>query len=357
MGEPHILKSATDVELPDIGKMLQDRFSELESDGGFYRRIGKSNIIVVISDEDELERHKGAIYSIAENCPSRFFLVFADQDAVDTKATVSVLCFEQSDEAYSCSEFVQLHTPREELARIKSVVLSNSSPGDRTILCLLDRAINSESAEMFLEMSDEVIVDSASFASGIALLSDLSLDGETDVIDLNWLRLSPWREQIRLVFDQGSFAEALTKIDSITIAGGKDTVGSSVFSLAGWLVSRMEMKVNSFGSRGFECETLTGSTLTIQIEPGSQAGLASIRFESQSEDGETYYLEVSRDTVLHTTSNIEPDYHVSRTLESEDENDLLIRYFAVGDSITNYQPALEMGLELRQLWSSFTGAE
>jgi len=58
------------------------------------------------------------------------------------------------------------------------------------------------------------------------------------VIDLAWLRTTPWRERLAASFDLPSRLEALRHINELNIRH-RDGSSASALLLAGWLASRL----------------------------------------------------------------------------------------------------------------------
>lgn len=106
--------------------------------------------------------------------------------------------------------------------------------------------------------------------------------GSAYVVDLAWLRTTPWRERLAASFDPPARREALGTLDGLTIRHQKTSKASALL-LAGWLSSRMAWdirplrSVNGSGLRG-RAYTAGSRYVDIRLEPYEQdvPGLAGV---------------------------------------------------------------------------------
>ena len=98
-------------------------------------------------------------------------------------------------------------------------------------------------ADVILLDSDDVLEPSA------ALIRSLDLLRSGYVVDLAWLRTTPWRERLAASFDPPTRRAALGRIDGIAIRH-RPSSASSALLLAGWLTSRLQWEPAPFSSRG-----------------------------------------------------------------------------------------------------------
>jgi glucose-6-phosphate dehydrogenase assembly protein OpcA len=100
-----------------------------------------------------------------------------------------------------------------------------------------------EGVEALLGMIDVILVDSDDLANADGPNAGLRRAEElTDavyVVDLAWLRTTPWRERVAASFDAPADRAALADVDRITVRHNADSVVSALL-LSGWLSSRLD---------------------------------------------------------------------------------------------------------------------
>jgi glucose-6-phosphate dehydrogenase assembly protein OpcA len=96
-----------------------------------------------------------------------------------------------------------------------------------------------EAVDALLHLSQVMLVDSINepdAASAVARARELAR--EAYVVDLAWLRGTPWRERVASTFDPPQWREELRRIDSVKVRHRPDSVVAGVL-LCGWLASRL----------------------------------------------------------------------------------------------------------------------
>jgi glucose-6-phosphate dehydrogenase assembly protein OpcA len=96
-----------------------------------------------------------------------------------------------------------------------------------------------EAVKALLPMTDVMLVDSDSLldpADAFAHASELIASAY--VVDLAWLRTTPWRERLAASFDPARRRAALNRIAAVTVRHRAASVASALL-LVGWLASRL----------------------------------------------------------------------------------------------------------------------
>jgi glucose-6-phosphate dehydrogenase assembly protein OpcA len=207
------------------------------------------------------------------------------------------------------------------------------------------------------EVSDVVIIDSAGFRdpiSGLGLVARVAYDGSRNfgLADLNWSRLTPWRDMTAEFFDDPVRLAWLPRIRRVEVSFGAEDPGSGkdyhagspagrALLFVGWLAARLgwaaagewEQTGDSLGVRlrprtpGGTAD-VSGETPDVQValrrgqDPcGPLGGLVSVTLEIQPEvkDAPSALL-----SVVHS-----PDGCVCAVRVSEGDSDVLIRTFDV----------------------------
>ena len=101
------------------------------------------------------------------------------------------------------------------------------------------------------QMAQVVLVDTLSDDVGQALDRVHALLDDLYVVDLSWLRSSPWRERVAATFDPRAMREELRRITAVTIRHRQDSLAPAAL-FAGWLASRLRWKPGALLRRGDE---------------------------------------------------------------------------------------------------------
>jgi glucose-6-phosphate dehydrogenase assembly protein OpcA len=145
-----------------------------------------------------------------------------------------------------------------------------------------------EAVDSLLPLAQIVLLDSVDEPEpedGIRRARELSKD--VYVVDLAWLRGTPWRERIAATFDPDPLRPDLRTISSVTVRHHPDSAAAALL-LVGWLASRLDWRVSPLmGRRG----ALEGSAharrqdVRIRLEPDPSLlvrGLAGLTLETAS---------------------------------------------------------------------------
>jgi glucose-6-phosphate dehydrogenase assembly protein OpcA len=106
------------------------------------------------------------------------------------------------------------------------------------------------------------------------------LTGSAYVVDLAWLRSTPWRERVAATFDPPPMRRALGAIDKVVVRHRTDSTAAAAL-FCGWLASRLGWRPESLGRRG---DQLTGHVrarrgeVAIELHPKDMGapGLAGV---------------------------------------------------------------------------------
>jgi glucose-6-phosphate dehydrogenase assembly protein OpcA len=96
-----------------------------------------------------------------------------------------------------------------------------------------------EAVDALLHLSQVILVDSVNeFDAGSAVARARELSQDAYVVDLAWLRSTPWRERVASTFDPPQWRQELGRIDSVTVHHDPaSTVAGLLF--CGWLAARL----------------------------------------------------------------------------------------------------------------------
>ena len=137
-------------------------------------------------------------------------------------------------------EWVELDLGEDALARIDTIL-------DPLLVSELQTVLWSphsrdDAVEALLDMIDVILIDTDDAANfdgpGAALRRSWELQDRTYVVDLAWLRTTPWRERLAAAFDDPSRHSELPALASVAVRHNPGSLTSALL-LAGWLASRL----------------------------------------------------------------------------------------------------------------------
>jgi glucose-6-phosphate dehydrogenase assembly protein OpcA len=155
---------------------------------------------------------------------------------------------------------------------------------------------HSEGVDALRRLAQIVLLDSQdqpTVGGGLARSADLAQNAY--IVDLAWLRSTPWRERIAAAFDPEAERAQLSSIAAVTVRHREDSLAAAVL-FCGWLSSRLGWKPESLAHTG---GTYTGharakrSEVKIRLETANQhaPGLAGVTIETAA--GEAISLDRS----------------------------------------------------------------
>jgi glucose-6-phosphate dehydrogenase assembly protein OpcA len=144
-----------------------------------------------------------------------------------------------------------------------------------------------EAIDSLRRLAQIVLVDTQDepdVASSLARVEDLSQHAY--VVDLAWLRSTPWRERVAAAFDPPHLRSALAGVSAVTVRHREDSLAAALL-FCGWLSSRLGWKPGTLAQSG---RYLVGRArarrqeVRIQLDPIHQnaPGLAGVTIETAS---------------------------------------------------------------------------
>lgn len=145
----------------------------------------------------------------------------------------------------------------------------------------------SEAVDSLRRLAQIVLIDSQDepdVESALTRADDLS--GDTYVVDLAWLRSTPWRERIAAAFDSPRRRPDLAKIAAVTVRHREDSLASGLL-FCGWLASRLGWEPGQLSQArgrwsGHAHTRRQDIKLTLQPVDMSSPGLAGVTIELAS---------------------------------------------------------------------------
>jgi glucose-6-phosphate dehydrogenase assembly protein OpcA len=101
-----------------------------------------------------------------------------------------------------------------------------------------------------LPLAQAILLDSVDEPDAASALDRaLSLSDEAYVVDLAWLRSTPWRERIAAMFDPPWLRQELPRISKVTVRHHAESTVAAVL-LLGWLGSRLGWELDALAANG-----------------------------------------------------------------------------------------------------------
>jgi len=143
-----------------------------------------------------------------------------------------------------------------------------------------------EAVDTLLELAQAVLVDSLEDPSWReAIGRACELRDRAYVVDLAWLRSTPWRERVAAAFDSQALRAELGRIETVAVRHHPDSTVAAML-LVGWLGSRLGWEVSRLSPSG---RVLTGTAYASTTDDkaparatGGTTGTGSSRAERQT---------------------------------------------------------------------------
>jgi glucose-6-phosphate dehydrogenase assembly protein OpcA len=229
-----------------IADALQHLLVEAHREERSYVPARVLNLVVVVD-----RQFKGEVANRLERVgryhPSRTILVAVEprRDTIDSFAQVSC---EVADGGLAVAiEHVEIDVGPRHLLKLDTIV-------DPLIVTDLTTVIwaphgQEDAIDAMRRLIQVVLLDSVQEAhAGQAIRRAADLASDAYVVDLAWLRSTPWRERIAATFDPPIWRHALREISGVTIRAREDSLVPGLL-LLGWLSCRLGWKPGELISR------------------------------------------------------------------------------------------------------------
>src|SRR3954462_6969372 len=254
------------------------------------------NVIIVVD-----RQFKGEIANRLERVgryhPSRTILVAVESGRTAMDAYAQVAVEEVEGGMVVGTETIEIDVGDKHLAALDTMVDPLLVPDLTTVVWAPHG--HEQAIDALRRLVSVVLIDSAlqmNATEAIKRASDVAKDAY--IVDLAWLRSTPWRERIAATFDPPAWRQSLREISGISITAREDSVVAGVL-LLGWLSCRLgwqaselikqdgvyrgtahgkrqDIKIKLYakadldvpGLSGVQIETASGSKLTLDRGPG-----------------------------------------------------------------------------------------
>ena len=218
------------------------------------------NLIVYVAGKDECPEVNDLLEVVVERHPCRAILLVADRAAPAPRleAFVSTRCQLSAPGAKRiCGEQVTIEADGAVVDTASTAVTPLLVPDVPVFLWWKDIPHYEDKLfDRLAEMSDRVVIDSASFDhphQDMLRLAEILKEGRLRVSDLNWGRLTSWRSLVASFWDAADNRQSLAQIERVRIEYdppdvSHEEIAPKALLALGWLASCLGWEVVSGGS-------------------------------------------------------------------------------------------------------------
>jgi glucose-6-phosphate dehydrogenase assembly protein OpcA len=279
--------SGEDVAPGDIEEALRHLLQEQYARDGAHAPARVLNLIVVI-DREWRGEIMNRLEQVGRYHASRTILCTVEprRDTIDASVLMTVEGDTDGDGLALMRERVILEVGEKHLANLDTIV-------DPLVVTDLQTLVWSphghpEAVDALLHLAQVVLVDSVNeIDAATALRRAKELSEEAYVVDLAWLRSTPWRERVAATFNPPQLRGDLARIDSVRVRHHPQSRAAGVLFF-GWLSSRLRWKPGTLmeangASRGSAHGQRDDIALTLEPDPKqSVPGLACVEIHTSS---------------------------------------------------------------------------
>ncbi len=223
------------VDAGQIGRAVAGLWKDASGpgDAGSVQRACVLNLVVVLDEAGQLEETFATLGALVMTHPARTVVIVPDPPGAELppRAEVSIQCsFTPGAARHVCAERIVLRAPAGRTGLLHQAVLALLVPEMRRFLwwragSLGDRMLYDHLAP---EM-DHALVDSRDWpqdATSLELFcAEAARPGFATLRDLNWGRLTPWRELTAQMFDSPPARAALARVNHIRMTSAETAAG------------------------------------------------------------------------------------------------------------------------------------
>ena len=280
---------STDTTLRELARLRRAAVAHAKESGRTLARASVLNLVVYAEREVHARRAARTVGELAIRHPSRAIVLLGDRERDGVIASVQLHCHVPHGDAEQTVLYEQI------LARVRgdfdervaSVVIPLLVPDLPVFLWWTGTPPrDARRLDDLVALADRFIVDSADFAHPdqtlprVARLRTLGVG----ITDLNWARLTHWRELVAQFFDVASWRPYLDGITGIRVGFAVDMDGRAVHPsqallLLGWLASRLgwqpieALAPSEAGGMLFRMRRADGAPVMVRLRPRFERGL------------------------------------------------------------------------------------
>ena len=226
--------------LKDLAKLWVDLGKEDAQSGSGVLRACAMTLIVAAAKEEDPQGFGETVAELMREHPGRVIVLRTGQvDGSTLESRVFAQCWKPFGRSQQiCCEQVEITACPSRFADVPKLVLGITVPDLPVVLWVRNIPVDAQpGTEELFRLPDKIIVDSSACddpEKGLAYVRRLNHDGR-NVVDLEWTRLSPWRESVAHIFEDERNLRCLKSIQQVRISHVGDARPVSARYLASWL--------------------------------------------------------------------------------------------------------------------------
>ena len=273
----------------ELARLRRAAVAHARERGQTLARASVLNLVVYSEREVHARRAARTVADLALRHPSRAIVLLGDRDRAGIVASVQLHCHvPQSDGAQPVLYEQILARVRGDFdERVASVVIPLLVP-DLPVFLWWTGTPPSDAQHLddLVTLADRFIIDSADFARAGQTLPEVArlARHRVAITDLNWARLTHWRELVAQFFDVPAWRPFLDQITGIRAGfavdmDGRDIHPSQALLLLGWLSSRLgwrpidALAPSEAGGLLFRMGRADGAPIMVRLRPRFERGL------------------------------------------------------------------------------------
>jgi glucose-6-phosphate dehydrogenase assembly protein OpcA len=273
----------------DLARLRRAAVAHAKERGRTLARASVLNLVVYAEREVHARRAARTLEELALRHPSRAIVVLGERTHEGVIASVQLHCHvPQADGAQPVLyEQILARVRGDYDERVASVVIPLLVP-DLPVFLWWTGTPPSDARHLddLVELADRFIVDSADFARADRTLPQIArlMRLQVAITDLNWARLTHWRELIAQFFDVPAWRPFLEGIVGIRAGfavdmDGRDIHPSQALLLLGWMASRLgwrpveALAPAEAGGLLFRMQRADGPAVMVRLRPRFERGL------------------------------------------------------------------------------------
>ncbi|HKG16490.1 MAG TPA: glucose-6-phosphate dehydrogenase assembly protein OpcA [Solirubrobacteraceae bacterium] len=266
---------------------LRELLKQRHADDGGYVPARVLNLVVILDREwrGEIENR---LERVGRYHPSRTVMIAVEPRRERLDAWAFMVCEgDASPGSLSvCHEHVVVEVGPRHLRHLDTIV-------DPLVVSDLSTVVwaphgHREAVQALRRLAQVVLVDSQDEPDPhLALDRSQQLAQHAYVVDLAWLRSTPWRERIAASFDPPKWREDLRRISAVTVRCREDSTAAGLL-LLGWLAARLGWRPEKLAAGGGKVRGRVRASrgeVALELDPEARMnvpGLAGITIRTES---------------------------------------------------------------------------
>jgi glucose-6-phosphate dehydrogenase assembly protein OpcA len=278
---------ARDTSPGDIDAALRAALAQVHQENAGYVPARVLNLICVV-DKDYAGEVANRLRRVGRYHPSRTIVCSVEpgRKTLDAVATIAAPSEIRTGEIGLLRETIVVEVGERHLNHLDRIV--DPLVVTDLLTCVWSPHGHPEAVDSLLDLAQIVLIDSVDEPEPTdAIHRARQLSEQAYIVDLAWLRSTPWRERIAATFDPPHLRPELRTISSVTIRHHPESATAALL-LVGWLASRLEWRTSPLMQRGGAWEGSAHSRrqdIKIRFEPDltlNVRGLAGLTLETAS---------------------------------------------------------------------------